>query len=794
MKKSLRIVLLLCVCILALCLFCTARDAIAPQNDDQLAVVETARAFVDKGVCVQYDSTAMTIQEKNPSGVSRLTSGMPIDHASADNILYSVCSDFCYDVYKYVFNYDVMGTPRESRTKVMTSLRKDASNGLIAFKFDGTGADDSADYVGKANLDAAVQAAWEQMQPGDIIVGYGYKNYDPASPTSGHAMLFVGNYKNDGKDYIIHCNGSKIDMSTGIDKVEGSGAIAIIPAYDACFNKNIGGTWNLYNATRGGVFVIMRPLNVIHAAPSTYPMTEAGKTRLTYSRLSVDRTTNKWRYNTVRTGETITVSVKVSNYSTKNDAIGITVTENLPEGATLVGAPESGGVVDGNTIRWTIDLGKKVDNKLLSKTLRYQLKITAPAGSTLDLPGGTVAGLTTRPLSYRVGEAALTDAQKAKLTAVANGSTVLSLTSTQGAFANDFYEQVLGIKLHLPDKVSEWMNTFLELIPVRDAGYGGKMWRPKDRASLSPENQITYDMIIPEHLTGFAVYLGSDPQGVPFTMNADGRVRIFQENAYEPGDIFIALCDPDVIQQTSDKNTETFIYLGNGKVAAAGTGGMKIVSFDESILLMLRHNILFGLRPTQAAVFYNTPIGPVTAGCRVNGKHTVFVVDPESNKANTLTAAWRADDQLIAVQHKSAEAGTVFQSNENSDALNIYALDTALAPVSDYARIALEGGILPAPAPAYPSSLTLNQHTATLYVNNTYQLKATISPSNAKNQQITWTSSDPAVVSVSDTGLVTALKVGNAPVTITADCCGVVSDTCTFTVTRNNETPRIPIK
>ena len=62
-------------------------------------------------------------------------------------------------------------------------------------------------------------------------------------------------------------------------------------------------------------------------------------------------------------------------------------------------------------------------------------------------------------------------------------------------------------------------------------------------------------------------------------------------------------------------------------------------------------------------------------------------------------------------------------------------------------------------------SVTLNKTTATINVSENITLTATVSPSNANNSSITWTSSDPSIATV-DNGVVTGLKKGN--VTITA--------------------------
>ncbi|MBQ7566644.1 MAG: hypothetical protein IJT18_05950 [Oscillospiraceae bacterium] len=70
----------------------------ASLNEIQQAVVATALAYYDKDPLVQYDSTSMTAQERLACGTSRIRSGDSPEMAATDHTLYSVCSDFCYDV------------------------------------------------------------------------------------------------------------------------------------------------------------------------------------------------------------------------------------------------------------------------------------------------------------------------------------------------------------------------------------------------------------------------------------------------------------------------------------------------------------------------------------------------------------------------------------------------------------------------------------------------------------------------------------------------------------------------
>ncbi len=85
------------------------------------------------------------------------------------------------------------------------------------------------------------------------------------------------------------------------------------------------------------------------------------------------------------------------------------------------------------------------------------------------------------------------------------------------------------------------------------------------------------------------------------------------------------------------------------------------------------------------------------------------------------------------------------------------------------------------------ASITLNKTNATLTRTSkktkpTLQLKATVSPADADNPSVTWSSSNSKVAKVDANGKVTALKAGEAVITCTADDGSGVSAQCTVTV------------
>ncbi len=84
-------------------------------------------------------------------------------------------------------------------------------------------------------------------------------------------------------------------------------------------------------------------------------------------------------------------------------------------------------------------------------------------------------------------------------------------------------------------------------------------------------------------------------------------------------------------------------------------------------------------------------------------------------------------------------------------------------------------------APEFASNITLNHSSINMHFGETSQLEATITPSDA-SQTVTWTSSDPSVLSVDDNGLLFAKALGNATVTATTTDGTNLSATCSVTV------------
>ncbi|MBQ4008540.1 MAG: Ig-like domain-containing protein [Muribaculaceae bacterium] len=93
-----------------------------------------------------------------------------------------------------------------------------------------------------------------------------------------------------------------------------------------------------------------------------------------------------------------------------------------------------------------------------------------------------------------------------------------------------------------------------------------------------------------------------------------------------------------------------------------------------------------------------------------------------------------------------------------------------------------EATVNAAAAPVLVTGISLNKTETELYLNETETLTATVTPDDADNKVLNWTSSDPTVATVDQNGVVTALAVGTATITATTTDGSNLSASCAVTV------------
>ncbi|MDL2223672.1 CotH kinase family protein, partial [Bacteroidales bacterium OttesenSCG-928-M11] len=93
----------------------------------------------------------------------------------------------------------------------------------------------------------------------------------------------------------------------------------------------------------------------------------------------------------------------------------------------------------------------------------------------------------------------------------------------------------------------------------------------------------------------------------------------------------------------------------------------------------------------------------------------------------------------------------------------------------------------PLTEPIAVTGVSLNHTSLSMLPGNTIQLAATITPADADNKLVTWSSSNKSIATVSTSGLVTAVGEGTATITVTTNDGGHKA-TCVFTVI-SDDTP-----
>ncbi|MDI9522510.1 MAG: Ig-like domain-containing protein [Bacteroidota bacterium] len=147
----------------------------------------------------------------------------------------------------------------------------------------------------------------------------------------------------------------------------------------------------------------------------------------------------------------------------------------------------------------------------------------------------------------------------------------------------------------------------------------------------------------------------------------------------------------------------------------------------------------------------------------------VATVLPDNATDKSLT--WTSSDPTVATVD---DQGVVTALTAGTTTIRATANDDS----GKYAECAVT--VTPKPVPV--TSVTLNKHEMTLVEGQSESLIATVLPDDATDPSLTWSSSNPAIATVNDAGVVTAVKAGTAVVKATAKDDSGKYDECTVTV------------
>ena len=177
-------------------------------------------------------------------------------------------------------------------------------------------------------------------------------------------------------------------------------------------------------------------------------------------------------------------------------------------------------------------------------------------------------------------------------------------------------------------------------------------------------------------------------------------------------------------------------------------------------------------------------IDNIKATCAVTV--TVPVESITLNKTKLTLDKGQSETLVATISPTDATENTVTWDSSNSDMASVDANGKVTAVSGGNVTITAKAGgksaacLLTVNAPV--ESVTLNRTSITLEEGKSFTLNATVSPKDATDKTVTWSSSDVSIVSVDQNGTINAISQGSASIVAQA---GNIQATCAVTVIKS---------
>ena len=217
------------------------------------------------------------------------------------------------------------------------------------------------------------------------------------------------------------------------------------------------------------------------------------------------------------------------------------------------------------------------------------------------------------------------------------------------------------------------------------------------------------------------------------------------------------------------KNTIVLLTVSKGKapIEVPDVTGVS-QSNAESTMKALKLNVSITKEYSETASYGSVISQDPPAGSKAYSGDTVKLVICKGREPVTIPNVVGMDSDTAA--SKLADLGFVVTTTKQysdsvaSGKVISQSPESGTGYKNDTIRIVVSKG----KSPVAPSAITLDQSSVTLYVgriNSAAQLSATITPSNASDKTVSWTSSDEKIAAVTSNGFVSAVSAGTATIT-----------------------------
>ena len=227
-----------------------------------------------------------------------------------------------------------------------------------------------------------------------------------------------------------------------------------------------------------------------------------------------------------------------------------------------------------------------------------------------------------------------------------------------------------------------------------------------------------------------------------------------------------------VSASTGNSITVTGLKVGNAIITA--TAGEKTATCSVSVAdsTPVVHTVTISSKPTSLDV-YNKKTGTIT-------------VSIDADAGADTTVLWTSSDTSVAtIEAVTSGGGASVASIDASATITAVGVGTTTITASAGGKEA-SYDLTIADSTPHATDVSLDITSRTLVINEKVQLTETIIPSDAVEQGVTWSSNNTSVATVSTSGLVTAIAVGEATITVTTVDGGHTA-TCSITVKSSSQ-------
>lgn len=247
------------------------------------------------------------------------------------------------------------------------------------------------------------------------------------------------------------------------------------------------------------------------------------------------------------------------------------------------------------------------------------------------------------------------------------------------------------------------------------------------------------------HTNGYCKYTDVFPKSVKIKVGKT-TLRIGERTTINASVSPSNACDTDVDLTSSN---EDVIKIDGDELVAVGYGTATITgkSFNGK-----KKTVKITVKKIEAKKVSITSSLEVDKPIYI-GESFMLSASITPQNVDAASIAWSSSDERIATVDQAGQVKTLAKGK-----VTIYA--KASNGVKDKKTIEVQEKLV--------KKVTLSAESQNLLLHETYALVATVTPTDATHPEITWSSSDPAVVEVSETGEIVAVGFGKATVTATS--------------------------